>query len=277
MRKVTLIANGAEGSAAEVRATRIGDALDEFDVDVLCRQGSRLADAGRFAAAARRADVVYAVDLASAPLLGALFRSSSATLVVDTGDAPSAFLRVVDASRAEVAAARLMEAYAYRAAGAFVVRGAHHPRFLREQGCSKDVHVVPDGVDLDAFRLVDGDGLRERLGLTDAFTIGVQGHFTWHARLGGGLGWELLHAIALRPDRPFHAVLKRAGHPPRARVARRRSVQPARAGDRAAPDRERDRTHRQRPPCRRPVVVALAPRSDPRPLPPTAGRRRPPR
>ena len=100
-----------------------------------------------------------------------------------------------------------MEAYAYRSAGAFVVRGTHHPRFLREQGCSKAVHVVPDGVDLDAFRVVDCDGLRDRLGLADAFTIGVQGHFTWYPRLGGGLGWELLHTIALRPDRPFHAVL----------------------------------------------------------------------
>ena len=100
-----------------------------------------------------------------------------------------------------------METYAYRSADAFVVRGTHHPQFLREQGCSKDVHVVPDGVDLDAFRLVDGDGLREQLGLTDAFTIGVQGHFTWYPRLGGGLGWELLHAIALRPDLPLHAVL----------------------------------------------------------------------
>ena len=68
-RKVRLIANGAEGSATEVRATRIAGALDEFDVDVVCRKGSRLADARRFAAAVPRTDVVYAVDLASAPLL----------------------------------------------------------------------------------------------------------------------------------------------------------------------------------------------------------------
>ena len=105
MQKVTLIANGAEGSAAAVRATRIAGALDEFDVEVLFRKGSRLADGRRFAAAARRAAVVYAVDLASAPLLGALFRSSSAELVVDTGDAPSEFLRVVGAPRSEIAAA----------------------------------------------------------------------------------------------------------------------------------------------------------------------------
>jgi glycosyltransferase involved in cell wall biosynthesis len=190
-----------------VRAARIARALDGSSVDVLFREGDRLADARRFAAAARRAAVVYAVDLAWAPLFGALFRSSSAKLVVDTGDAPSAFFRVVRAPRSRVAAARLMEAYAYRSASTFVVRGAYHPRFLREQGFHKEVHVVPDGVDLDAFRQVDDDGLRDRLGLTGASTVGIQGHFTWYPELGGGIGWELLHSIALRPDLPLHAVL----------------------------------------------------------------------
>lgn len=212
MRNITFIANGPEGSPAAVRAARIADALHGFDVEVLIRRASRRADGRRYAAAAGRAAVVYAVDLAAAPLLGALFRSRSAKLIIDTGDAPSAFLRVVRARGARIAAAHIMEAYAYRAAGAFVVRGTYHPQFLRAQGFGKEVHVVPDGVDLDAFRPVDGDGLREQLGLTDAFTVGIQGHFTWYPRLGGGLGWELLHAIALRPDLPIHAVLMGDGH-----------------------------------------------------------------
>lgn len=205
--RVALLANGSQDSAAGVRAARIAGALDELDVEVLFREGSRLADARRFAAAARRAAVVYAVDLAGAPLLGAVFRSHSAKLVIDTGDAPSAFFQVVRARRSKIAAARLMEAYAYRAASAFVVRGAYHPEYLRERGFRKDVHVVPDGVDLAAFRRVEDDGLREQLGLAGAFTVGIQGHFTWYPELGGGLGWELLHAIALRRDLPLHAVL----------------------------------------------------------------------
>ena len=207
MNAVAVVANGSEESAAGVRAARIGAALDDFDVELVFREGSRLADARRFATAAHRADVVYAVDLAGAPVLGSLFRSHSAKLVIDTGDAPSAFFQVVRAPHSKVVAARVMEAYAYRAASAFVVRGAHHPQYLREQGFHKDVYVVPDGIDLDAFRTVDDDGLRERSGLTGAFTVAIQGHFTWHPQLGGGLGWELLHAISLRPDIPMHAVL----------------------------------------------------------------------
>jgi len=91
---IAFVANGSKDSAAGVRATRISAALDEYDVKVLFREGNRLADARRFAAAARRAAVVYAIDLAGAPLLGAVFRSRSAKLVIDTGDAPSAFFVV---------------------------------------------------------------------------------------------------------------------------------------------------------------------------------------
>lgn len=207
MNAVAVVANGSEESAAGVRAARIGGALDDFDVELVFREGSRSADARRFAAAARRAAVVYVVDLAGAPMLGSVCRSRSTPLVVDTGDAPSAFFQVVGAPRPKVVAAQLMEAYAYRAASAFVVRGAYHPQYLKEQGFDKDVYVVPDGIDLDAFRTVDDDGLREQLGLERAFTVGIQGHFTWYPQLGGGLGWELLHAISLRPDIPVHAVL----------------------------------------------------------------------
>jgi len=207
VKTVALITNGSEASAAGVRATRIAGALDGFDVEVLFREGSRIADARRFAAAARRAAVVYAMDLAGAPLLGAAFRSRSVKLVIDTGDAPSAFFRVVHARRSKIAAARLMEAYAYRSASVFVVRGTYHSQYLRKQGFTKQVNVIPDGVELDAFRRVEDDGLRDQLGLTEAFTVAIQGHFTWYPELGGGLGWELLHAIALRPDLPLHAVL----------------------------------------------------------------------
>lgn len=207
MKKIALITNGSAESAAGVRANRIAGALDGFDVDVVFREGSRISDARRFGAAARRATVIYTIDLAGAPLLGSVFRSRSAKLVIDTGDAPSAFFREVRAPRSKVAAARLMEAYAYRAASAFVVRGAYHPQYLRTQGFAKPVTVIPDGVELATFCRVEDDGLRASLGLTEAFTVAIQGNFTWYPALGGGLGWDLLHAIALLPDLPIHAVL----------------------------------------------------------------------
>lgn len=205
--RVVFLANGAMGSAAAVRADRIAAQLDDLDAAVLHRGGSRVSDIARFARCAHGADLVYAVDLAVTPVLAAAARPRSAKLAIDTGDAPGTFLELVDASRAKVAAARWMEAFAYRSAVAFVVRGEYHQTFLREQGFAGDVSVVPDGVDLETFEVMDDRGLREQLGLARAFTVGIQGHFTWYPKLGGGLGWELLQAIARRPDLPLHAVL----------------------------------------------------------------------
>jgi len=100
-----------------------------------------------------------------------------------------------------------MEWYAYNRASAFVVRGPRHEDFLRRQGYAGDVHIIPDGVDLSAFSELDGSNVRRQLGLEGAFTVGIQGHFTWYDSLGGGLGWELIQAMATRPQLGVHAIL----------------------------------------------------------------------
>ena len=82
-----------------MRAVHIARALDGFDVGVHFREGNRLADARRFARAARRAAIVYSVDLAGAPLLGALFRSPSAPLIVDTRNALNGDVRRESSAR----------------------------------------------------------------------------------------------------------------------------------------------------------------------------------
>ena len=174
---------------------------------IVDRAGRRAGDVARFAAASVRVDAVYAVDLAVVPVaVGAVRAAAGARLVVDTGDSPADFLRLVSAGRSRVAAARLMERVAFGAADLVVVRGAYHQAQLRERGV-ENVTVVPDGVDLTVFRPWEDAALRRRLGLDGAFTVGIQGYFTWFPALGGGMGWELVHAMAARPDLPLRAVL----------------------------------------------------------------------
>ncbi len=174
---------------------------------IVDRAGGRVGDGGRFAAASAGADVVYAVDLAVVPVVAGGLRSvAGATLVVDTGDSPADFLRLVSAGRSRVAAACLLEAVAFRAADLVVVRGPYHEAQLRARGVGHVV-VIPDGVDRTVFRPWEDADLRRRLGLDDAFTVGIQGNFTWFPALGGGMGWELVHAMAARPDLPIRAVL----------------------------------------------------------------------
>ena len=150
--------------------------------------------------------IAYAVDLAVVPVLAGVAASLRSRFIVDTGDAPAAFFDLVGMGMPRRIAARGLERLAYGAADLIIVRGSHHAHDLRQRGYRR-VRVIPDGVDLAVFRPTEDVELRRRLGLADVFTVGIQGHFTWYPSLGGGMGWELIHAIALRRDLPIHAVI----------------------------------------------------------------------
>lgn len=201
------IANGPPGSAAAERGSRIAD-LTQGRTRVLHRGPERLRSIGHLLGQARslHPDLVYCIDLALVPVAVGVLAAPSAQLVVDTGDHPSAFLRQVGAGRGRVAAARLMEEVVYRRSSAVVVRGRHHEAVMRGNGVRR-VEVIPDGVDLAMVKPVTDADLRARLGLADVLTVGIAGHFTWYGALGGGLGWELVQALALLRDLPVHGVL----------------------------------------------------------------------
>ena len=207
-RNVLLIANGSAGSAAATRAEHIAAALSECSSKVLLRDGSTRRTALGLIAQARRfdADLTYCVDLASVPLAVATLSHPWTPMIVDTGDYPSAFLRQVGAPQWKRLAARAMEAVAYRRSAGMVVRGKHHAAVLRGHGV-RNICVIPDGVDLTVVKAVDDPALRQRLGLADVLTIGIAGHFTWYDTLGGGLGSELVHALAHTRDLRVHGVL----------------------------------------------------------------------
>ena len=208
---VLFVANGGWDSAAAERARRFAAAM-KAQTRVLVRSSGRLRSVRQLvgSAATFGPDLVYCVDLAAVPVLVALSRQRTARIIVDAGDHPSAFLRLVRAHRCTVAAARAMEEVVYRTADAVVVRGLHHAAVMRGHGVTR-VAIIPDGVDLDHVTPEVDTHLRARLRLDRVLTCGIAGHFTWYERLGGGLGWELVHALALLRDLPVHAVLLGSG------------------------------------------------------------------
>ncbi len=206
--RTLFLVNGGPTSAAATRAHRIAAELGDQPNVVRYRTGSRARDVARLLkdTVSRDHDVLYAMELAVVPVLAAALGVGRHKIVVDTGDAPAAFLRLVGAGRPKVLAAECLELVGYRIASHIIVRGPYHRQLLHTRGF-RSVSVVPDGVDLDVFKPVDASALRRQLGLDRAFTVGIQGHFTWYPTLGGGLGSELVKAIALRDDLPLHAVL----------------------------------------------------------------------
>lgn len=206
--RTLFVVNGGPTSAAAARARRIAAELGDDGCVIRYRTGSRVTDVARLLkdTMSRRYDVIYAMELAVVPVIAAALGSSRHKILVDTGDAPAAFLRLVAAGRPKVLAAQCLESVGYRIASHIIVRSAYHREWLVERGF-RDVSVVPDGVDVDDFVPVDASALRRQLGLDGAFTVGIQGHFTWYPSLGGGLGSELVKAIALCRDLPLRAVL----------------------------------------------------------------------
>lgn len=205
---ILFLSNGPSGSAAAERAERISCAIESKPTYVLTRQYSRSRSVAEFINTTRvlRPDLVYCVDLAAVPLAASLFAGSDTKVIVDTGDHPSEFLSHVRAGMSKVLAARVMEEFTYRRSNAVVVRGWHHEAVMRGNGVRK-VEVIPDGVDLTLVKPVKDEQLRRLFKLDGTVTIGIAGHFTWHEKLGGGVGWELVNALALLADTHVHGVL----------------------------------------------------------------------
>jgi glycosyltransferase involved in cell wall biosynthesis len=203
---ITFIANGGGDSAAAERARRIAQATNH-PTQVVHREHGRIRSIANLVRRSRtaRPDLVYCVDLAAVPVATAVLTGRHQRFVVDTGDYPSAFLAHIDAGRARISAARALETLTYRKAEAIVVRGRFHEAVVRERYQGR-VEVIPDGVDLDLVQPVVDARLRASLGLADVLTVGIAGHFTWYDKLGGGLGWEVVNALAALPGAPVHAV-----------------------------------------------------------------------
>jgi glycosyltransferase involved in cell wall biosynthesis len=210
-RSILFVANGGRESSAAERAMRFA-AATAGRTRVLVRRPGRLRSLRELAgdALAFDPDLVYCVDLALVPVAVAVVNSRRSRFIVDTGDHPSAFFRQVHGGYARVMAARAMEEVVYRRAAAVVVRGPHHAAVMRGHGVGR-VAIIPDGVDVDLVTPASDTALRERLGLAGVLTVGIAGHFTWYEPLGGGLGCELVRALALLPDLPVHGVLIGSG------------------------------------------------------------------
>lgn len=206
-RAVLFVANGRAGSAAAERAERFA-ASTAARTQVLVRHAGRARSIASMIMKARgfSPDLVYCVDLAAVPISVGILARERSLLVVDTGDHPSAFFRQIGAGVGKVAAAKAMEEFAYRKAAAIVVRNRHHAAVVRGHG-ARQVAVIPDGVDMEMVKSLTDDKLRAQLRLDRVFTVGIAGHFTWYGRLGGGLGSELVRALAQLRDVPVHGLL----------------------------------------------------------------------
>lgn len=100
-----------------------------------------------------------------------------------------------------------VESFAQRRASAIVVRGTRHQELLRERGYRR-VELIRDGyVDPGPVDVAAVDRLRDQLGITGRFVVGVLGSTVWSPKLRICYGWDLLQALPRLQDLPISGLV----------------------------------------------------------------------
>ena len=207
---VLFLVNGDPHSAMGDRAAAFARRLSPRWRSVLAwRTGSRREAQRAFgdALATTRPDVVYVMDLAVAGVAAALrWRlRHRVQVVVDTGDAITELARSAGRSPFALAATAVLERTGLACADHVVVRGTRHHELLTSEGRASTV--IPDGVDLHAFRAVDPAPARAEFNTAGSFVVGLLGSCTWSPRLQIAYGWDIVEALAFLRDVPVTVLL----------------------------------------------------------------------
>lgn len=145
---------------------------------------------------------LYLVDIGrSTAILALLGRLARRPVVVDTGDLVYELERSRGArSPVGLGMVWLGEQVAIRSARHIVVRGSGHLQLVARRSAT----LAPDLAPTYAAP-VDGTAVREALGLTGRFVIGLVGSMNTAPRLGTTYGWEIVEAL-MHLDGRFAAI-----------------------------------------------------------------------
>lgn len=158
--------------------------------------GLRAAAAAVAALIRRRHDLLYLIDVGKSTVpFAVLGRLLGRRVVVDTGDAGYALARSLgERGFLSLLLVGAGEWIALRSAAEIVVRGRPHAELV-----PRPATFIPDLAPPGAGR-VDGTALRRRLGLEEAFVVGLVGSLILSPRRRTSYGWDLIEALALTDD-----------------------------------------------------------------------------
>jgi glycosyltransferase involved in cell wall biosynthesis len=209
---IAVLVNGEREGALGVRARGLFEPLSaRYDLHYFYRDGGKVGSARSFfrSVSRLRPALVYVLDTAvsgaAAATVARLVRGTR--FLVDTGDLGYELAELKGKpgwlARQVIRAA---EASALRLADAVVVRGTYHKRILEEAGISP-VHVIRDGIDVEARGGPGAGDLRKELGLDDCLSVGMIGSLRWNPRYRMCYGWDVVEAMGLLGPDPRVAAL----------------------------------------------------------------------
>ena len=206
-----MLVNGTAEAADGMRAAAlIGQLPPEWKVTVAYRT-SKLKSIFRFLSIAfrLRPDVVIVIKMAYTGVIAGLLSKLllRCALISDTGDAAYALARSTGRySRVGLLAIWLVEKCGSYGSDWIVTRGSYHKQLLAEWGI-RSVTVIPDGVDTSMDLPQDGSLLRDELGLTGRFVLGIVGSLEWSEKHRFCYGWDVIEAVSYLRDLPVSVLI----------------------------------------------------------------------
>jgi glycosyltransferase involved in cell wall biosynthesis len=209
--KIVVLVNDTSYGVMGLRARHLVHFLKErFQVDILYREAGKLHELRRFFQfiRAHRPDLIYVMNVGYAGGGAALAAKGRYGIpyVLDHGDPSYDLLKNSGRPVWESWLVRAAEWTMLRTADALIARGASLAESIR-QFRSREVHFLPDGVDITRFKPVDVSDMRRQLGLDGMLTIGVVGSIVWSSRHQMCYGWDIVEAIRHLKNEPVKGVI----------------------------------------------------------------------
>lgn len=210
--RILFLVHGGPESIEAVRARGLTQGYPAEKLRFAWRDLPRWAAARQWRHDARsfKPDLVYVLNTAmpGAWLACWLRLRHGLPFVLDSGDVIYEMARSAGTVPAwQRPALRLTETLAQRLAHTIVVRGTRHKNYLESRGYPR-VTVIRDGFTPRATPSLQAVAeLKARLGLADAFVVGVMGSLVYSPRLRLCYGWDLVQALTHLRDLPIRGLI----------------------------------------------------------------------
>ena len=139
-----------------------------------------------------RPRLVYLIDIGmSTTVATPIAKALGVRVVIDTGDLAYELARSVGSrSQVGLAAVWVGDRMVMRLADHVVVRGTEHLKLVGSTPATYAPDLAPDEAEPTS-----GEQIREQLGITDEFVVGLIGSLNWAPRTKTAYGWDLIESL----------------------------------------------------------------------------------
>lgn len=210
MKKILFLSNYHLGYVLTARCQYFGKACESFaESRIECRATSRRAAILQYISATReyKPDLIYTMEGFSAEIVALLMKIFfRIPYITDRANTNEDHFREIGSWYILWKPIAIFEKLLLRLASAVVTRGINQTLAFKSRYYNKNIVHLSEGTDLENWKPLNGNALREKYKCSDALVLGVIGTAQWSDILGHYSGREMIEIIRLLPHRNIVAV-----------------------------------------------------------------------